>query len=285
MAPSKGKRSRRASSTTPDMPPAPPPHEEGIQDDSETSDVAWPRVQELFRMLNDANAPALGVRTDGRVALWNPRMEDITGFEADRVIGRLISDFVYGKQRKQEIRETIEACIEDKRPELELRIPLRNTKGRNAQVLTNMTPLLAEDGTCVGVYGVGQDVTEWAIQEKQYATVMMQANAPIIELDKEENITVWNSKTASMTGYASVDMLGEPLLPVVDESFRKIVSEKIDQALTGIPGADFELPLVTARGSRVEIVLCLTPRFDTLGSVMGVVAIGQDVTERNTKEM
>ncbi|EEY61866.1 hybrid signal transduction histidine kinase, putative [Phytophthora infestans T30-4] len=148
-----------------------------------------------------------------------------------------------------------------------------------------MTPLLAEDGTCVGVYGVGQDVTEWAIQEKQYATVMMQANAPIIELDKEGNITVWNSKTESMTGYASVDMLGEPLLPVVDESFRKIVSEKIEQALSGIAGADFELPLVTARGSRVEIVLCLTPRFDTLGSVMGVVAIGQDVTERNTKEM
>ncbi|KAG2771430.1 hypothetical protein PC129_g8213 [Phytophthora cactorum] len=284
MAPFKGKRGRRASSAVPDAPPAPPP-QEVAQDANETSDVAWPQVQELFRMLNDANAPALGVRTDGRVALWNPRMEEITGFEADRVIGRPISDFVYGKQRKQEIRETIEACIKDKRPELELRIPLRNTKGRNAQVLTNMTPLLAEDGTCVGVYGVGQDVTEWAIQEKQYATVMMQANAPIIELDKEGNITVWNSKTASMTGYASVDMVGEPLLPAVDESFRKIVSEKIDQALTGIAGADFELPLVTARGSRVEIVLCLTPRFDTLGSVMGVVAIGQDVTERNTKEM
>ncbi|OWZ20877.1 Histidine kinase A [Phytophthora megakarya] len=273
MAPSKtGKRGRRASTASPATPP-------------DADEDAWPRVQELFRMLNDANAPALGVRPDGRVALWNPRMEDITGFEAARVLGRPLADFVYGMQRKQEITETIESCIKDKKPELELRIPLRNTKGRNAQVLTNMTPLLAEDGACVGVYGVGQDVTEWAIQEKQYATVMMQANAPIIELDKEGNITVWNSKTASMTGYASVDMVGEPLLPVVDESFRKIVSEKIEQALTGIPGADFELPLVTARGSRVEIVLCLTPRFDTLGSVMGVVAIGQDVTERNTKEM
>ncbi|KAG1709124.1 hypothetical protein DVH05_022756 [Phytophthora capsici] len=249
------------------------------------NEAAWPRVQELFRMLSDANAPALGVRPDGCVALWNPRMEEITGFEAGRVVGRPLADFVYGKQRKLEVMETIVACIEAKTPELELRIPLRNTKGRNAQVLTNMTPLLAEDGSCVGVYGVGQDVTEWAIQEKQYATVMMQANAPIIELDKEGNIRVWNTKTASMTGYASVDMVGEQLLPVVDESFRKIVSDKIDQALTGIPGADFELPLVTARGSRVEIVLCLTPRFDSLGSVMGVVAIGQDVTERNTKEM
>ncbi|KAE9353805.1 hypothetical protein PR003_g3681 [Phytophthora rubi] len=285
MAPSKGKRGRRADATAATAPPPPPDASEDTDTDADASASAWPRVQELFRMLHDANAPALGVRTDGRVALWNPRMEEITGFEAARVIGRPLADFVYGRQRKQEVVETLESCIQHKRPELELRIPLRNTKGRNAQVLTNMTPLLAEDGACVGVYGVGQDVTEWAIQEKQYATVMMQANAPIIELDKEGNITVWNSKTASMTGYASVDMVGEPLLPVVDESFRKIVSEKINQALTGIAGADFELPLVTARGSRVEIVLCLTPRFDTLGSVMGVVAIGQDVTERNTKEM
>ncbi|CAI5702505.1 unnamed protein product [Peronospora effusa] len=227
----------------------------------------------------------MGVDVTGRVTVWNQRLVDITGFEARHVRGHFISDFVYGVQWKEEIMAIIEACIEAKRPELELRIPLRNITGRNVQVLTNLTPLLAEDGSCVGVYGVGQDVTEWASQEKQYATVMMQANAPIIELDKEGNITVWNSKTASMTGYTSVDMVGEPLLPVVDESFRKIVSEKINQALTGIAGADFELPLVTARGSRVEIVLCLTPRFDTVGSVMGVVAIGQDVTERNTKEM
>ncbi|GMF47280.1 unnamed protein product [Phytophthora fragariaefolia] len=242
-------------------------------------------AEALARLLLDANAPAVGVDLRGRVTVWNRRLEDITGFHAERVLGRAISDFVYGAQRKLEIQDVVDGCVRDKRPVLELRVPLLTTTGRNAEVLTNMTPLLAEDGACVGVYGVGQDVTEWAIQEKQYATVMMQANAPIIELDKEGNITVWNGKTASMTGYSSVDMLGEPLLPVVDRNFRKIVSEKIDQALSGIAGADFELPLVTARGSRVEIVLCLTPRFDTLGSVMGVVAIGQDVTERNTKEM
>ncbi|KAE8889333.1 hypothetical protein PF008_g12044 [Phytophthora fragariae] len=89
---------------------------------------------------------------------------------------------------------------------------------------------------------------------------MMQASA-IIDLDKEGEITVWSTTTASMTGYASVDMVSELLLPVVDGGLTKIA------------------------GSRVEIVLCLTPRFETIGSVMGVVAIGQDVTERNTKEM
>ncbi|KAG1688603.1 hypothetical protein DVH05_003529 [Phytophthora capsici] len=273
----------------PRPPPAPPLDnnavEPPLQKKKTLPHIFGSHVEALAQLLLDANAPAVGVDVNGHVIVWNKRLADITGFHAERVLDRPLSDFVYGAQRKKEVAAVVDACIQDKRPVLELRVPLLTTTGRNAEVLTNMTPLLAEDGTCVGVYGVGQDVTEWAIQEKQYATVMMQANAPIIELDKEGNITVWNSKTASMTGYASVDMVGEPLLSVVDQNFRKIVSEKIDQALSGIAGADFELPLVTARGSRVEIVLCLTPRFDTLGSVMGVVAIGQDVTERNTKEM
>ncbi|CAI5702504.1 unnamed protein product [Peronospora effusa] len=108
----------------------------------------------------------MGVDVTGRVTVWNQRLVDITGFEARHVRGHFISDFVYGVQWKEEIMAIIEACIEAKRPELELRIPLRNITGRNVQVLTNLTPLLAEDGSCVGVYGVGQDVTEWASQEK-----------------------------------------------------------------------------------------------------------------------
>ncbi|RLN96596.1 hypothetical protein BBJ28_00000139 [Nothophytophthora sp. Chile5] len=307
MAP-KGRRGRRATATPP-PPPAevgstPPNAPAAVADDDGSleaqaanesmdeepheveSPPTVPKAGGFFRILRDANAPVVGVCARGNVVVWNPRMAEITGFEAEQVVGRSLSDCIYGAQRKREIMTTIAACVAESRSELELLIPLRTTTGRNTQVLTNMTPLLADDGSCVGVYGIGQDVTEWTIQEKQYANVMMQANAPIIELDKDANVTLWNSKTASMTGYASVDIVGEPLLPMVDQSFRERVSEKIEQTLRiGTAGADFELPLVTAAGSRVEIVLCLTPRFDTLGAVMGIVAIGQDVTERNAKEM
>ncbi|KAE9338481.1 hypothetical protein PF008_g12043 [Phytophthora fragariae] len=122
MAPSKGKRGRRRRYSA--------RHQTPVKTQTQT-----PRLDELFRMLHD-----------GRVALLNPRMEEITGFEAAR-----------------DVVETLKSCIDHKRPELELHIPLRNTKGHNVQVLTNMTLLLAEDGACVGVYGVDQDVPEWTI--------------------------------------------------------------------------------------------------------------------------
>ncbi|KAE9027776.1 hypothetical protein PF011_g1870 [Phytophthora fragariae] len=62
----------------------------------------------------------------GRVALWNSRMEEITGFQVARVIDRPLADFVYGRQRKQEVVETLKSRIEHTPPKLDLRIPLRN---------------------------------------------------------------------------------------------------------------------------------------------------------------
>ncbi|CAI5709759.1 unnamed protein product [Peronospora destructor] len=91
------------------------------------------QVDALVQLLLDANAPAIGVDVAGRVTVWSKRLVDITGFDAKQVLGRSISDFVYGVQRKREIMAIIEACIEAKRPELELRIPLRNTTRPNVQ--------------------------------------------------------------------------------------------------------------------------------------------------------
>ncbi|KAG7382383.1 hypothetical protein PHYPSEUDO_005008 [Phytophthora pseudosyringae] len=104
------------------------------------------QAEALAQLLLDANAPAVGVDVGGRVTVWNKRLADITGFRAERVLGRPLSDFVYGAQRKGEVAAVVAACLADKRPVLELRVPLLTTTGRNAEVLTNMTPLLTEDG-------------------------------------------------------------------------------------------------------------------------------------------
>uniref|UniRef100_K3WMM8 histidine kinase n=1 Tax=Globisporangium ultimum (strain ATCC 200006 / CBS 805.95 / DAOM BR144) TaxID=431595 RepID=K3WMM8_GLOUD len=247
----------------------------------------------VLNLLKDATAPVVGISTDGVVTLWNKCLVGITGFATDSVLGRPLQEFIIGPARREELSGILANAkqLDHQQPlnvagSGEVHLPLRTASGGNVQILTSLTPLMADDGTCVGLYGIGQDVTELTIQEKQYAAVIMQANAPIIELDKDATITVWNSKTASITGYPSESMVGEPLLPLVDPSFRDIVAENIEQTLrTGIAGADFDLPLITATGARIEIASCLTPRFDTTGAVGGIVAIGQDVTEHNAKKM
>jgi PAS domain S-box-containing protein len=235
--------------------------------------------------LEAANAPVIVLDAEGQVAIWNKKMETLTGQSKNHMLGKSLVDFVL-EQRVDYVRESIVQCLKDGNTIYDLNLPLKTINGRMVQVVTNLTAEIDSNGEVSGLIAIGQDVTESTIQEKQYARVIMQANAPIIELDKEARITVWNAKAASLTGYSFEHVVGVRLLDMVDETFRSLVATAIQRTLsTGIAGRDFELPLVTSTGSRVEIVLCLTPQFDSSGNVVGVVAIGQDVTERNAKEM
>ncbi|TYZ67159.1 hypothetical protein PybrP1_000151, partial [[Pythium] brassicae (nom. inval.)] len=239
-------------------------------------------------MLETANAPVVAISPLGCVTFWNRRLARVTGIAAADVLGRPLRELVVGAARREEVAAVVARALAGGAQSQEdaVQLPLRTVGGGKARILTSFTPLVDAHGCCDGVYGIGQDVTELMVQEKQYAAVIMQANAPIIELDKDANITVWNTKTASITGFAGADMIGEPLLPLVDAKFRDAVAANIEQTMRqGIAGADFELPLITATGARLEIASCLTPRFDAAGAVVGVVAIGQDVTERNARKM
>jgi signal transduction histidine kinase len=49
--------------------------------------------------------------------------------------------------------------------------------------------------------------------------------------------------------------------------------------------ANFEFPLFTKDQKRVEVLLNATTRRDVSGNVVGVIGVGQDVTERKQAEL
>ena len=52
----------------------------------------------------------------------------------------------------------------------------------------------------------------------------------------------------------------------------------LDRALDGVETANFEFPLITKAGARIEVLLNATTRRNEHGKVIGVVGIGQDIT-------
>ena len=56
------------------------------------------------------------------------------------------------------------------------------------------------------------------------------------------------------------------------------------KALVGVETSNFEFPLVTKDGARVQILLNATTRRDEQNRVIGVVGIGQDITARIAQE-
>ncbi|ETP21336.1 hypothetical protein F441_05116, partial [Phytophthora nicotianae CJ01A1] len=111
------------------------------------------------------------------------------------------------------------------------------------------------------------------------------ANAPIFGVDTDGRVNIWNRKAADIMQYTNEDVLGKNLVEqFISEEYRVAVRSVLEKAFEGVETANFEFPLITRAGRRVEILLNATPRYNERGEVMGMVGIGQDITERIAQE-
>ena len=106
------------------------------------------------------------------------------------------------------------------------------------------------------------------------------ANAPIFGIDANGLINEWNQKTANITGYPKEDVLGQDLVQhFVTEDYRAAVQEVLQFALQGIETSNYEFPLYTKEGARIDVLLNATTRRDMDSNITGVIGVGQDITE------
>jgi PAS domain S-box-containing protein len=92
-------------------------------------------------------------------------------------------------------------------------------------------------------------------------------------------------QAAEITGFTSAEVMGCDLVQnFITEEYRPAVRKVLDSALKGIEKANFEFPLFTKAGERVDVLLNATTRRDAQGGIVGVVGVGQDITGLKRKE-
>ncbi|KAE9055544.1 hypothetical protein PF005_g33027, partial [Phytophthora fragariae] len=162
--------------------------------------------------------------------------------------------------------------------------PLITKAGRRVEILLNATPRYNEHGEVKGMVGIGQDITERIAQEQEYSRLIDTANAPIFGVDADMRINIFNRKAEQTTNFLSQEVVGENVGTIISPEFKAMTHEIMCQALQGNETASFELALKTKTGRKVNILLNATARFDQHGQIVGVVGIGQDITDRIAQE-
>ena len=106
------------------------------------------------------------------------------------------------------------------------------------------------------------------------------ANAPIFGIDADGLVNEWNRKAVAITGFSKEEVMGRSLTKdFITSEFQDSVQEVLQKALKGLQTDNYEFPLFTKEGKRVEVLLNATTRRDTSGKTLGVVGVGQDITE------
>ena len=137
----------------------------------------------------------------------------------------------------------------------------------------------------IGVVGIGQDITGRIAQEREYTRLIDTANAPIFGVDTQGRVNVWNQCAMRLVGYSSEEVMGHSLVKeFITDDFKRGVQKVLDMALQGDETENFEFPLITKGGARIEVLLNATTRRDEQGNIIGVVGIGQDITARLAQE-
>ena len=106
------------------------------------------------------------------------------------------------------------------------------------------------------------------------------ANAPIFGIDSQGMVNEWNQAAAKITGFSKSEVLGQDLVKTyITEDYQEQVKQVLDNALKGEETANYEFPLFTKDDKRVMVLLNSSTRRDAEGNVVGVLGVGQDITE------
>ena len=116
----------------------------------------------------------------------------------------------------------------------------------------------------IGVVGIGQDITGRIAQEREYSKLIDSANAPIFGVDTQGRVNVWNICARKLVGYTTDEVMGHSLVQeFITKDYQASVQAVLDRALEGVETANFEFPLITKAGARIEGEYWLEPIAET----------------------
>lgn len=109
--------------------------------------------------------------------------------------------------------------------------------------------------------------------------------SPIFSVDTNGLVDDWNTAAERLTGFCRDEIIGRDFVAeLVLEDHRESLRAVLDDALAGKQSTGFELQLRTKQGDTVDVMLNYSTRRDSNDAVIGMLAVGQDITElRNTQ--
>jgi PAS domain S-box-containing protein len=155
----------------------------------------------------------------------------------------------------------------------------------------SLVPLDGPDGT-EQVMLFLEDVTEQVRLsgevrrvERHLASVVESASDIVLSVDTAGRILTWNSAAETLSGLTAGDVRGRFLYELCEDPAQPETRRVLEQTLTDGDGARTTECRLLPRGRDPVLVSWLfSPMRDDLGSIIGAVAVGRDLTERRQLE-
>lgn len=154
--------------------------------------------------------------------------------------------------------------------------PVRTALKNTQTILDGMNNYFSRSPNSSSCPRGNSNSTVHCVQEREYSRLIDTANAPIFGVDNCGRVNIWNQCATNLVGYTIDEVMGEKLVEeFITKDYQASVQHVLDQALQGKETANFEFPLMTKAGARIDVLLNATTRCDEQGNVVSVISCVQ----------
>ena len=239
--------------------------------------------EQVFRRLVESTTDyAIFMLTpQGRVASWNPGAERLKQYQPHEIIGKHFSIFYPPEDLARGT------------PEMELRVAAETGRfedegwrirkdGSRFWANVVITAVCDDGGKIIGFGKIARDVTDRREAELRYRLLIEGVtDYAIYSLDRDGNITSWNSGAQRIKGYSSEEIVGK--------HFSRFYTQQDVEA--GIPQKVLETAAIAGHyegegwrvrkdGTKFWSSVVVTPLRGEVGELLGFSKITRDVTDR-----
>lgn len=147
-------------------------------------------------------------------------------------------------------------------------------------------PILNSHGALSWLCVAARDITQQKAWEHKAAELTRaldelteEANAVIFSVDARFYITAWNGICAELTGHEQHQILARPVHYFFNEDDVRRHEQTFNKVLSGHKAANIELKARVISGGEKIFLVNATPRRNSRGQVIGILFVGQDITE------
>lgn len=247
--------------------------------------MAEDELVRLAAIVESSRDAIIGKDLSGRITSWNKGAEMMYGYAAREAVGRNIAILTPGESF-DEI-PGVMAEIKAGRPVENLEAVRKDKNGKLIDVSLAISPVLDSEGTVIGASTIARDITAQKLAEetlrKANETSIYASPIPIIAVDAERCVTMWNPAAEALFGWNEQEVVGKPNPTIPDEELRE-AARLHEKFLSGQIAMGVEVVRRKRDGSCVTVSLSAAPIRDVNQKVKGILGFLANVTERKKAE-
>jgi PAS domain S-box-containing protein len=239
----------------------------------------------LAAIIDSSDDAIISKNLNGIIVSWNNSAARIFGYSADEIVGRSILTLIPPELHHEEDQILYKLKAGERIDHYET-VRVRKS-GEKFAVSVTISPIVDATGKIVGASKVARDISDRARNDQsrfQLAAIVDSADDAIISKDLNGIVRTWNQAATRMFGYASEEMVGQPILRLIPEELHYEEDEILRKLRAGERIDHYDTIRMKKGGERIEVSVTISPIRDASGRVIGASKIARDMSDRKQME-